>query len=73
MKEMYKTDPTQFKLDTNTPTSEDTKIQALERKINELTNRISDLETKLSRMDRAVRRQGTDVSNLAVSINRNRY
>jgi len=73
MNEMYKTDSIQPRPVVDASKSEDKKIQELEQKIKELSLKITNLETSLSRINRAVRRQGTDISNVAGSINRNRY
>jgi len=70
MNEMYKTDLTQSKPIIDAFTSEDKKIQELERKIKELSQHISNLETSLSRMNRTIRRQSTDISNVAAAVNR---
>ena len=70
MNEMYKTDLTQPKPVVNASKSKDKKIQELEQKIKELSLKITNLETSLSRMNRTVRRQSTDISNVASAVNR---
>jgi hypothetical protein len=71
---MYKSDPNQPKpnLSSDNTSKGDTKVEQLELKIKELTERLSQQQEIINKMNRIIRRQGTDISNLASAINRNR-